>query len=103
MVGAIGVMIDQRRTHIGEIGCFVERKHWGKGIATRSVELIEDFIKKKLKLHRIEITMMKKKKVSALVAEKCGYRKEGIQRGKLFNGSAYVDVYSYAKVIDKSP
>ncbi|MBN1904117.1 MAG: GNAT family N-acetyltransferase [Deltaproteobacteria bacterium] len=103
VVGAIGVMIDQRRPHIGEIGYFIDRKHWGKGIASRSVKLVEEFIEQELHLHRIEIKMNKKNKGSVLVAEKCGYRKEGIQIGKLSIGNEYADAYSYAKVVGKNP
>ena len=103
VVGAIGIAIDQRRPHVGEIGYFVERKHWGKGIASHSVKLIEDFIEKRLGLHRIEIVIMKENKMSVRVAEKCGYSKEGLQRGKLYMNGEYVDAYSYAKVLRKNP
>lgn len=53
VVDAIGITIDQRRQHVGGIGYFVERKYWGKGIASRSVKLIEDFTIKRLDLYRI--------------------------------------------------
>lgn len=100
VVGAIGVSIDQKRPHVGEIGYFVDRKHWGKGIATRSVTMVEEFIVKKLSLHRVEILVMIKNIMSIRVAEKCGYRKEGILIGKLEMGKEYVDAYSFGKLLE---
>jgi ribosomal-protein-alanine N-acetyltransferase len=99
VVGAIGVTIDQTRPHIGEIGYFVDRKHWGKGIASRSVKMIEEFIAKELDLHRIELLIMKKNIMSIRVAAKCGYRREGIQKGKIKMGKEYVDVYAFGKLL----
>ena len=99
VIGGIGVMIDQRRQHIGEIGYFIERQHWGKGLASQSVGLIEQFIEQELALSRIELTTMLENRASARVAEKCGYQKEGIQRGKVYADGEYVDVYAYAKLL----
>jgi ribosomal-protein-alanine N-acetyltransferase len=99
VVGAIGVTIDQRRPHIGEISYFIDKKHWGKGIASRSVTMIEEFIAKELGLYRIEIMIMTKNIKSIRVAEKCGYRKEGIQKGKIKVGLDYVDAYSFGKLL----
>jgi len=99
ILGAVGVMIDQRRPHIGEVGYFVAREFWGQGIAPRAVSLIEAFIREKLDLHRIEITVLKPNRMSCRVAEKCGYRKEGIQRGKIKTDDGYLDVYAYAKIL----
>jgi ribosomal-protein-alanine N-acetyltransferase len=101
VIGAIGVTIDQRRPHIGEIGYFIDKKHWGKGIASRSVTMIEEFIAKELGLYRLEILIMKKNTKSIRVAEKCGYQKEGIQKGKIKVGIDYVDVYSFGKLLKK--
>ena len=99
IVGAVGVMIDQRRPHIGEVGYFVAREFWGQGIAPRAVALIEAFIRDTLGLHRIEITVLKPNRMSCRVAEKCGYRKEGIQRGKISTEEGFLDVYAYAKIL----
>ena len=43
VVGGINLKVDQHRKYIGEIGYFVDRNHWGKGIATRAVRLLEQF------------------------------------------------------------
>ena len=97
MVGGIGAKLDQHRKHIGEIGYFIDHDYWFKGIASGAVKLIEEFSFNRLQLTRIEIVTLKKNKASQRVAEKCGYRKEGIQRGKLILAGKYLDAYLYAK------
>jgi [ribosomal protein S5]-alanine N-acetyltransferase len=97
VVGAVGIKVDQLRKHIGEIDYFIDRNHWGKGCASRAVRLAERFAFQKLKLHRIEIVTRRQNVASQRVAEKCGYRGEGIQRGKIFHDGKYEDAYLYAK------
>jgi len=97
LVGAIGVRIEQNRKYVGEIGYFIDRDYWGKGIAPAAVELIEAFAFERLELTRIEILMVKKNRASRRVAEKAGYRKEGLQRGKLVLDGERLDAYSFAK------
>lgn len=83
VVGAIGVKIDQHRTYIGEIGYFVDRRFWGREIAPNAVQLVEGICFNELGLERIELIILKQNDASIRVAEKCGYKKEGIQRHKL--------------------
>ena len=98
LVGAIGVNINQHRTYIGEIGYFVDRAYWGKGIAPRAVELIEKVCFDDLGLNRIELVTLKQNKASIRIAEKSGYRKEGIQRHLLKHEGKWADAYLFAKV-----
>jgi [ribosomal protein S5]-alanine N-acetyltransferase len=97
LVGAVGIKVDQLRKHIGEIDYFIDRDYWGKGCASRAVRLAERFAFQELKLHRIEIITLRQNLASQRVAEKCGYRREGIQRGKIFHKGNYEDAYLYAK------
>lgn len=98
IVGGIGMKIDQHRPHIGEVGYFVDRKHWGKGIAPKAVEMIEEIGFGTLGLERIELITLKNNRASIRVAEKCGYRREGIQRHKHKQDGRYYDTYLFAKV-----
>ncbi|MDY6835145.1 MAG: GNAT family N-acetyltransferase [Chloroflexota bacterium] len=97
LVGAVGIKIDQHRKHIGEIGYFIDHDYWNKGIASGAVELVEEFAFNQLQLTRIEIVTLEKNIASQRVAEKCGYQKEGIQKGKLLFNGEYLDAHSYAK------
>ena len=98
-VGGIGVRIDQFRSFIGEIGYFVDEKYWGKGIATRALKQLEEFILSNLSLHRIEIRMAKENKASQKIAIKCDYRKEGILHQVLCVENRWHDCYLYSKIV----
>ena len=62
------------------------------------MQLIENVCFEDLGMHRIEIITLKQNKASIRVAEKCGYRKEGIQRQKVKHEGKWADVYLFAKV-----
>src|SRR3989344_1518750 len=70
VVGGCGIRIDQHRKYIGEIGYFVDEIHWGKGIASQAVKLLEKIAFKKLKLKRIVVSMHPQNKASERVAVK---------------------------------
>lgn len=97
VAGAAGLKIDPQRPYLGEIGYFVDEAYWGRGIACRAVKWIEKIAFEEKGIVRIEILMAKKNKASARVAEKCGYKREGIAKGKLLLSGRYEDAYVYAK------
>ena len=76
----------------------MDRQYWGNKIAPNAVQLVEDICFDELGLERIEIITLKKNESSIRVAEKCGYKKEGIQRHKLKHDGKWEDVYLFAKV-----
>ena len=98
VVGGINLKVDQHRKHIGEIGYFVDRNHWGKGIATRAVRLLEQVAFRRLGILRLEIVTLRANQASKRVAEKCGYAREGVQRGKQRHNGKLLDVDLFAKI-----
>lgn len=100
IIGAIGVKINYHRKYVGEIGYFIDKKFWGKGIASRAVKLVEAICFKKLKLSRIEILVQPANIASEKVALKNGYVKEGRMRKAIRAGDGEMeDCYLYAKVL----
>lgn len=99
-VGGAGIKINQQFSYICEIGYFVDRKYWNKGIATKSVELLEEFISDNLDVVRIEITPAKNNIASCKVAVKSGYKKEGTMKKYLKIGDIYHDCCLFAKIIN---
>jgi [ribosomal protein S5]-alanine N-acetyltransferase len=71
-IGGAGIKINQQFSYICEIGYFVDHRYWNKGIATRTVQLLEEFIASNLEIVRIEITPAKKNIGSCKVAVKSG-------------------------------
>lgn len=100
VIGGCGIHINQHRSHIGEIGYFVDEKYWGKGAATKAVKFLEKIGFGKLKLRRIEILMDPKNKASKKVAIKNRYKKEGLMKRVVFSkkDDDFHDCYLYAKV-----
>jgi len=98
VVGAAGIMIDQRRPHIGEIGYLVDADYQGKGIATEATKTLEKIAFNKLKCKRIELWMDVRNKPSVKVAEKAGYKREGLFKKGVGYKGRFVDCYIYGKV-----
>lgn len=100
VVGGIGIKINYHRSYIGEVGYFVDENYWGRGIASRAVELAEAVCFKKLKLKRLEILVSSENKASEKVAIKNGYKKEGLLKKAVKSaGNKYEDRHLYAKVL----
>lgn len=98
LVGGCGIKINQSRTFIGAIGYFLDEEYWGKGIATKTVKILEKIGFQKLGLKRIEIMMNPKNLGSEKVAIKSGYKKEGTMKKSLKDGEKLSDSHLYAKV-----
>ncbi len=64
----------------GEIGYWVGRKFWNRGIATEAIYLMLKYAFRKLKLHRIYARVFESNIASARALEKNGFKHEGIQR-----------------------
>jgi [ribosomal protein S5]-alanine N-acetyltransferase len=98
VIGGCGIKFDRFREHIGEIGYFVDEKHWGKGIATESVRILEGMAFSDFGLKRLEIRVHPENKASIRVAEKCGYRKEGLLREVIEIRGQLCDSLLFAKL-----
>jgi ribosomal-protein-alanine N-acetyltransferase len=98
-VGGAGIKINQQYPYLCEIGYFVDRKYWNKGISTKTVELLEKFIVEKLNIVRIEIITAKENVACQRVAVKSGYKKEGLLKKRLKIGNKFHDCYLFAKIL----
>ncbi len=76
LIGEIWIEPLDWKVPVIEIGYFVVKKHEGKGIVTRSVQLCLDFMFNKLNAHRVEIRTNDDNHRSFKVAERCGFTKE---------------------------
>ena len=67
-----------------------------------AVRLVEKIAVADLGIRRLEIATAIKNRAAQRVALKCGYRREGIQRGKLIDERGRLrDGYLFAKVVGK--
>lgn len=76
-----------------ELSYHIYSKEWrGKGVATDAVELLTECLFGRLKHNRIRLVIHPDNQASKRVAEKCGYRFEGLSRGAWFHQGRSHDV-----------
>ena len=96
VIGGIG--FDQIQQHKAEIGYWLAKQYWNKGIMTEAARLATKFGFDNLKLRRVSAYVFLKNNASARVLEKNGYRKEGLLRKYHLKDGKYIDAMLYAKV-----
>lgn len=79
------------------IGYWIDQRFANRGYATRAVKLVTQFAFDKLMLHRIEISMRPENEASKKVAEKAGYKFEGIRNSYLHIDGAWRDHLCFIK------
>jgi [ribosomal protein S5]-alanine N-acetyltransferase len=97
VVGAVGVKVNRHYPFIGELGYFVDEPFWGRGIACLAVRLLERVCFGELGLTRLEILMVPRNAASRRVAQKSGYRREGLLKNRIVIGGKHLDALLYAK------
>ena len=97
VVGAVGIH-DIVKKHKAEIGYWLARKHWGKGIMPKAVKIVTEFGFKKLKLKRLYAGVYSFNPPSMRVLEKNGYKLEGTHKKDIKKNGKLFDKHMYAKV-----
>jgi RimJ/RimL family protein N-acetyltransferase len=97
VVGSIGIH-KIVKNHKCEIGYWLARKHWGKGIMPEAVKIVTDYGFEKLKLRRIDAGVYSFNPPSMRVLEKNGYKLEGILKKDVKKGNKLFDKHVYAKI-----
>lgn len=98
VVGGCEIRIFQDNPHIGELGYFIDKNFFNKGIATEVVKKLEKIAFEELKLKRLEIRMDSQNKASEKVAIKNNFEKEGLLKKSIKFKNNYYDNLLYAKV-----
>ena len=79
------------------IGYWIDQRFSNRGYITRAVKLLTHFGFNKLSLHRIEISMRPENEASKKVAEKAGYKFEGVRTSYLHIDGAWRDHLTFVK------
>lgn len=100
IAGSIGVMPkdDVYRKSI-EIGYFLGESFWGKGIATKAVTLLLDYIKKQFDAVRVYAEVFSHNAASMKVLEKNGFHLEGIREKAVIKNNVILDDYVWVKFL----
>jgi len=83
------------RTGTAEAGWWLTPGYWGRGIATIAVRRYLEYCFDELGLHRVEAGVFVSNPASARVADKAGFRLEGVSRDAYLKNGALVDRLSY--------
>jgi len=71
--------------HMAEMGYDLQADRWGKGIMSEAMNAVIDYGFKRMKLNRIEATVMPSNPRSMRLLERLGFKKEGVFRERGFN------------------
>lgn len=98
-VGGIGIhpMTDVHRG-TAEIGYWLGREYWGRGIATEAVRALTEHAFASFDLARLEATVYEWNPASARVLEKAGFQLEGRLRKSIIKDGRTIDSLLYARV-----
>jgi ribosomal-protein-alanine N-acetyltransferase len=91
-VGTIGIMAYSPENRSAEVGYSLSRDCWNQGIMTEALARVIRWMFEELYVNRIEGQFDLRNPASGRVMEKCGMRREGILRQRLFNKGEAVDV-----------
>lgn len=97
IVGAIGLN-KIVKNHKAEIGYWLARKHWGKGIMPEVLKIVSDYGFKKFGLKRIYAGVYSFNPPSMRVLEKNGFKLEGILKKDVKKDGKLFDKHVFAKI-----
>lgn len=96
LVGTIGYMDYSEDNASVEIGYSLARWLWNGGYMTEALARVIDHTFETMDVNRIEAQHELTNPASGRVMEKCGMKKEGVLRQRLYNKGHFVDVALYA-------
>ncbi|MDP5274201.1 GNAT family N-acetyltransferase [Chengkuizengella axinellae] len=87
-----------------EIGYQIYKKEdMGKGYTTEALRIFSSYLFELKPIERLEVVVNINNIGSRIVAEKCGYKFEGIKRNAVFQGGAYQDLELLSLLRGESP
>lgn len=101
VVGGIGLMMQTDVARVSaEIGYWLGKEYWGKGIMTKAVSGMSEWAFRNFPITRLYALVFDFNESSAKVLEKCGYQLEGRLRKAAIKDGRIVDELLYAKIRD---
>ena len=96
LVGTIGYMDHNEDNATVEVGYSLAHWLWNGGYMTEALTRVIEYTFEAMDINRIEAQHELENPSSGRVMEKCGMKKEGELRQRLYNKGRYVDVALYA-------
>lgn len=95
MAGALGIEVPVPVRRLGEVGYWVASSRAGRGYATEAGSALVSFAFDVLELYRLELRAGVENPATQRVAEKLGFRREGMLRGGCPLADGAYDGYLY--------
>lgn len=92
VVGSIGFVWYSPVNKSAELGYSLARPCWNRGLATQALRAVSRAVFSALPVNRLEAQHDVRNPASGRVMEKCGFQREGLLRGRVFNKGELVDV-----------
>lgn len=97
-VGSVGITPQVGwRDHCAEIGYWIGEEFWGKGIATRALEIMTEEAFEVHGFKKLFAPVLGPNVASMKVLMKCGYVSEGMLKNEVAKNNRYFDIHLYAK------
>jgi [ribosomal protein S5]-alanine N-acetyltransferase len=98
-VGGIGIGIrEDVRRRSAEIGYWLSKKHWGKGIVTEALQVFTEYAFKNYDICRLEAHVFEWNPASMRVLEKAGYIREACLKKAATKDTKTIDLMLYAAI-----
>jgi RimJ/RimL family protein N-acetyltransferase len=91
IIGMISLMKIDTNSKNAEIGYWLGKRHWGKGITSEAARLILDFGFNRLKLARVYARVVHPNTASVKVLTKLGFQPEGKNRKHIMRNGKWYD------------
>jgi len=99
LVGCISANVGEfEYSRSAELGYWVAREYWNKGIASEAIKLFTDSIFSSTDITRLFVSVVAENAASLRVLEKNAYTNEGTHRQASFKNGRYFDEHCLAKL-----
>lgn len=95
-IGRCHIISWNEQESTAEIGYYLAREYWNKGIMTRAIQAVARYGFETLEFKRIQATVVRENLASARVLEKVGFSPEGDSRAFAFRRGQYFDTVKYS-------
>jgi RimJ/RimL family protein N-acetyltransferase len=97
-VGSVGMRVGDDDRDVAELGYLVARPARGRGVATRAVRLLAEWALREWRPARLQLTTTLDNAASQRVAERAGFRREGVLRSWAESRGRRVDLVMYSRL-----
>ncbi len=100
VVGSISLIRGNPLVRMRDMGYWLRSDLAGRGLMTEAASAVVEYGFEAIKLHRIALEAGVANTASNRVAEKIGFRREGLVRSACFGANGYYDAYLYGLLED---